>query len=200
MARLAELRQAGAVSARRTIVLKGYQHWAGRALVGLRAIALCADALQNYRIAIYSTTPDVELAAELLAQSTGLQIEIIPKYSHEEMLTLFGSARVYIGLSISDAASTSMLEAMAMGAFPIQSCTACTGEWLADGETGLVVPPEDPEDIAAALLRALSDDALVDNAAKQNARVIAERLDTKIIKPQIVNLYKEVLYREKLDA
>ena len=32
------LRQEGPVSQRRTIVIKGYQHWAGRALVALKAV------------------------------------------------------------------------------------------------------------------------------------------------------------------
>jgi glycosyltransferase involved in cell wall biosynthesis len=197
MAHLAELRQTGAVSARRTVVLKGYQNWAGRALVGLRAIALCADALKDYRVAIYSATSDVTISAELLTQSTGLQIDIIPTCSHDEMLALFNSARVYIGLSISDAASTSMLEAMAMGTFPIQSCTACVDEWLVDGETGLVVPPEDPEIIAQALRRALSDDALVDNAAERNIKMITDRLDHSVVKPQIVSLYERVAAQGK---
>jgi glycosyltransferase involved in cell wall biosynthesis len=198
MAHLAELRQTGAVSARRTVVLKGYQNWAGRALVGLRAIALCADALKDYRVAIYSATSDVTISAELLTQSTGLQIDIIPTCSHDEMLALFNSARVYIGLSISDAASTSMLEAMAMGTFPIQSCTACVDEWLVDGETGLVVPPEDPEIIAQALRRALSDDALVDNAAERNIKMITDRLDHSVVKPQIVSLYERVATQGKI--
>jgi hypothetical protein len=31
------------VSARKVVTLKGYQHWAGRALVGLRALEQCAE-------------------------------------------------------------------------------------------------------------------------------------------------------------
>jgi len=174
-------------------VLKGYQHWAGRALVGLRAITLCADVLRDYRVAVYSAESDVKIAAELAAHSTGLTIEVIPPCSHDEVLRLYGSARAYIGLSISDAISTSLLEAMVMGAFPIQSCTSCADEWIVDGESGILVPPEDPEPVAAALRRVVADDTLVDRAADINARVVIERLDQALIRPQVIAMYEEVV-------
>jgi glycosyltransferase involved in cell wall biosynthesis len=190
--RVAEFRQPGPSSSRRLILLKGYQGWAGRALVGLRAIQLCAEKLHGYRVAVFSAGEDVEIAAELVSQSTGIPIEVVPHCSHEDTLRLFGSARVYLGLSISDAISTSMLEAIVMGAFPIQSCTACADEWLEDGRTGLIVPPEDDRAVAAAILRAVSDDALVDRAAERNARLANERLDHSVIQPQVIAMYEQI--------
>jgi glycosyltransferase involved in cell wall biosynthesis len=192
LVRIAQFRQPGPSSARRLILLKGYQHWAGRALVGLRSLALCADALRGYRIGIYLASNDVKIAAELVSQSTGIPIEIIRLCSHDEMLRLYGQARISIGLSISDAISTSLLEAMVMGAFPIQSCTACADEWIVDGETGAIVPPEDPELIAAAIRRAVSDDVLVDKAAELNSRVAQERLNQSVIRPQVIAMYEKV--------
>ncbi len=189
---ISHFRQPGMTSERRFILLKGYQHWAGRALVGLRALALCAPDLKGYRVAIYSAVPDVKIAAELLSQEIGIPIDLIPSCSHEDILRLYGSARVYIGLSISDAISTSLLEAIVMGTFPIQSNTACVGEWIVDGETGFSVPPEDPEIIAAAIRRAVTDDALVDRAAELNARLAKERVEKSIIQPQVVEMYKRV--------
>ena len=160
--------------------------------MGLRAIALCAKELKGYSIAVYLARKDVKRAAELVSRSGGIPVEVIPYCSHEDMLRLFGRARISIGLSISDAISTNLLEAMVMGAFPIQSCTSCADEWIVDGESGFIVPPEDPEPIAAAIRRAVSDDALVDRASEVNARVARERLDQEIIKPQVIAIYQRV--------
>jgi len=193
LAHISQFRQLGPTSSRRLILVKGYQGWSGRALVALRAIAMCASVLKGYRVAIYSASDDVVIAAELASQSTGIPIEVIPSCSHDDMLALFGHARIYIGLSISDAISTSLLEAIAMGAFPIQSCTACADEWIENGRTGLIVPPEDPERVAMAIRRAVSDDALVDKAAEENARVAAERLDASVIQPQVIAMYERIL-------
>jgi len=190
--RMQQWKQPGRASDRRVILLKGYQHWAGRALVGIRAIELCADVLRDYRVAVYSTSPDVRIAAELAAHSTGLQIEIVPQGPHEEMMRLHGKARISIGLSISDAISTSLLEAMIMGSFPIQSNTSCGDEWVQDGETGLLVAPENPQEVAAAIRRAISDDRLVDNAVEINLRTAAERLDLSVIQPQVIAMYQRI--------
>jgi glycosyltransferase involved in cell wall biosynthesis len=188
------LRLPGSISNRKLILLKGYQGWAGRALSGLRALARCADVLKahGYSVAVYSSSPDVNLAVELFAQETGVPIEIIPPCAHNEMLKKYGQARVYLGLSISDAISTSLLEAMVMGAFPIQSCTACADEWIVNGQSGLIVPPEDVDIIENALRKALTDDALVNQAALLNKETARKRLDMSVIQPKVIDFYQHV--------
>ena len=68
----------------------------------------------------------------------------------------------------------------------------CLTELVKDGETALMVPAEDPLEVAAAIRRALSDDALVDRAAEINMRLAAERLDYSVIQPQVVELYQRI--------
>lgn len=195
LAAMRGLRQPGPTSARRAIVLKGYQHWAGRALVGVRALRLAADALKRHRIITYAAFPDVEFSARLLGIETGMDVRIVPPTSHEEILKLHGQARMSIGLSISDGISTSFLEALVMGSFPIQSNTSTGGEWIRDGETGILVPPEDPEPIAAAIRRAVTDDALVDRAAEINAATVSTRLDADVLRKKAVEMYRSIRTR-----
>lgn len=185
--------QPGPVSARRRIALKGYQGWAGRSLVGLRAIEECADILGDYTVAVYISGPDVKLAAELVSERTGIRFELdTDGWTRDDVLRMHGSARVSIGLSISDAISTSLLETMIMGSFPVQSDTGCGNEWINCGENGLLVPPEWPDSVAAALRHALTDDQLVDHAAEVNARIANERLDFSVIRPQAVEMYERI--------
>lgn len=192
-----KLRRVTPTSQRRTIIMKGQQHIAGRALVGVRALELCADALRGYRLVVFYASPDVEAAVELLSQATGLPATIVSKVPYEELLELFGSARVSIGLGISDGLPVSVLEAMAMGAFPVQSDTSCADEWMRDGETCLFVPPEDPAEVALALRRALTDDALVDRAAEINRQTIAERLDVSVVRLQALAMYEKAFRQGK---
>lgn len=189
--RLAAMAPPAPASRRRHVAIKGYQGWAGRALVALRAVELVTEAVRGFRISVYSAAPEVELAAQLLAQRTGLAVEIVPPSSHEQVLRLHGQARASIGLSISDGVSNSLLEAMAMGSFPIQSETVCGG-WVTDGVNGSLVHPEDPEAVAGALRRALADDALVDAAAARNRAIVEERLDAAVLGPRVLDLYRAV--------
>jgi len=193
LAAAASLRQVPP-SNRRTIAIKGYQHLYGRAFVALRAIERCADVLRDYTIRIYSASrPDVEVVARMLAERTGLNIEVMPYgCDHEEMLRLHGSARMSISLSISDGACTSLLEAMLMGAYPIQSCTAAADEWIEDGVTGSIVHPDDPESVEAAIRRAVADDTLVDRAAIVNWKTAQTRLDDRMIREHAISWYRQV--------
>ncbi len=191
------LKQPGKPADRRIIMLKGYQHWAGRALFGLRALERCAGQLSGYEVVLYSVSKDVEIAAILFEQSTGIRVRLLPPgTSHDEILSWHGRARFSVGLSISDAISTSMLEAMVMGSLPIQSYTACADEWIRDGETGLLVPPEDVEIIEQAIRTGLTDDNLVDRAAAMNRKTAAERLDHRQLKQKTVEFYNNVYLKQ----
>lgn len=194
-------RQQIPTSARKLIMLKGYQNWAGRALVGLRALSRCRDVLDGYSIVIYSAAPDVVIASELFADETGIPVQIIPHTTpHLKLLSLHAQARVSIGLSMSDAISTSFLEAMAMGSFPIQSCTACANEWIEHGVSGMIVPPEDPDIIEMAIRTALSDDELVNLAAKINWQTALTRLDGEFLKQRTADMYAKLLRGHGADA
>lgn len=58
-------KEAGLTSTRKVIMVKGYQGWAGRALVAIRALERCADIIGNYNVVIYSNVSgeDVEIAS-----------------------------------------------------------------------------------------------------------------------------------------
>jgi len=186
-------------SERYTIMVKGYQGVFGRALTALRAIERCADLLKEYEIIVYSAdwSPEVVIYAELIAQSTGLRIKIIPSTTTwKGILRLHGNARTSIGLSISDGLCTSFLEAIAMGSFPIQSYTACVDEWIKNGETGIIVHPEEPREVEDAIRRALQDDILVDKAAESNWNTVVEKLDYYKIKTIVKDMYEKILNRK----
>ncbi len=187
------LRPYGKTSSRRLILLKGYQGWAGRGLVGLAALKLCINELTDYTINIFSASPTVIREAKKMSDQTGILINIIPPSPYEEILSLFGQSRIYIGLSISDGISTSLLESMAMGAFPIQSNTACAEEWISDRIGGFIVPPENVEIVAKRIKKALTDDNLVDKAAMINIITVEKRLEKKNIDPAVKKIYEHVI-------
>ncbi|GAB6164117.1 hypothetical protein JCM19992_01170 [Thermostilla marina] len=197
------LRSSVPPSKRRTIVLKGYQDWAGRALTALYALRLCVDLLDGYKLVVYTGGRDpeaVEIAVELFSQDTGVEVETVKHVPHERMLEYHGRARTSIGVNISDAISISSLEAMMMGSFPIQSNTAAAGEWFIDGTSGILVPPEDPHPIADAIRRVLTDDALVDKAADINWKIISERLDRRTIAAQVADIYARIAAGEPVES
>ncbi|MBM3706992.1 MAG: glycosyltransferase [Actinobacteria bacterium] len=190
-----KFRSSGSISSRRIIMLKGYSNWAGRAITGLRALERCCDMLEGYKIVIYCVDSlDVKIAATYFTIKTGIETIILPfGTTHEEILNYHGNARISIGLSITDAISTSVLEAMAMGSFPIQSKTSCANDWFVEGKSGIMVSPEDSEEVEKAIRIALTDDKLVEDAAEINYRILFEKLGKNKIKSLIIEAYKGAL-------
>jgi glycosyltransferase involved in cell wall biosynthesis len=116
---------------------------------------------------------------------------------YQVILESFGQARIAIGISKTDGAPISMLEAMTMGAFPIQSDTESTAEWLTHETNGLLVDPDDVAAIEQAIRRALADDTLVDNAAEFNLDLVSQKMDTTVVKPKVVEMYKSIVKRSQ---
>jgi glycosyltransferase involved in cell wall biosynthesis len=193
LAKMRLFRQPGPTSTRRVIALKGYEGIRGaRALKAIEALRLCGDLLSGFELVVYLTSDETKNALTTLGGIQGFRVTVLPYSPHEEVLKLMGSARIAIGVGTSDGTPNAMLEAMVLGALPIQSDTVSTAEWIRDGENGLLVSPEDPQSIARAIRRGLTDDDLVDRAANLNTRIADERLDMAVIQPQVIELYKRV--------
>jgi glycosyltransferase involved in cell wall biosynthesis len=193
IAHVLHLRSAAPPSRRKLIMVKGYDHFAGRAMVSLALLERFAPKLKDYTIVLFSVGARPRMRALELAAQGVLDIEVIDWATHDEILTRFGRARLYLGISVSDAISTSVLEAMAMGAFPIQTNTSCCEEWFVSGESGFAVPPDDFELICDRFWVALTDDALVDRAARINLEVIRSRLAVEVLRPVMRDFYAKAL-------
>jgi glycosyltransferase involved in cell wall biosynthesis len=109
---------------------------------------------------------------------------------------LLGRAKLSIGLNISDGTPNTMLESMMMGAFPIQSDTISTREWITDGVNGLLVDPDDPDDLAKAIRRSIDDTDLLESAASANTAEIGEKLQREEVSKKVVHIYRAVLEDE----
>jgi glycosyltransferase involved in cell wall biosynthesis len=182
-------------SHRKIIMVKGYQGWAGRSLFILAALQKIHLLLKEYEIKIFSNPrgEDVKIASELLKYKYNLNIEILPKLSHNEMLTYFSKSRLYIGSSISDGISTSFLESLATGCFPLQSNTSSAEEWAEHGVNALFFDPEDPNDIANCIEQAINNEKLLDSAALINYEITKNRLDNNILLEMTNQTYNNIL-------
>jgi glycosyltransferase involved in cell wall biosynthesis len=185
-------------SERKLIMIKGYQGWAGRALTILSSFRLIKNDLKNFHIKIFSNPDgnDIKIYADLLVAQEGLDIEILPHLDHKTMLEYFSKSRVYVGASISDGISTSFLESLATGCFPIQSNTSSANEWATHATSALFFNPEDPKEIANCIKIALLDNNLVNNAASINWETTKKRLNQDDLKILTNQNYLNILYNK----
>jgi glycosyltransferase involved in cell wall biosynthesis len=154
-----------------------------RKLEGLYRIDVAIDAFAAVREAL----PDAALTiagdgaekARLIARadsSTGVsRIRFIGGVTHDLMPALLREHHVYISTSPADTTSVSLLEAMAVGLFPIVTDIPANREWIVDGENGRLVPPGGATKLAVAIIDAWRNSELRERARAHNARIIATR-------------------------
>jgi glycosyltransferase involved in cell wall biosynthesis len=165
---------------RRIIAVKGYDGWVGRAKVALGALSLIAESLAGLDIVVYSANLKVARMARTVARKSGLDITVHKKgsLSHPQMLELFAMSKIYVGISESDGISTSLIEAMAMGAIPVQTATSCCDEWFK--ESGVSVTKISKGSVAEAIRSAL-ELAQVQKNADINRQIVRERANSRDI-------------------
>jgi hypothetical protein len=175
-------------SERKTIALKGYHGWVGRAKVSLKAVREMSEELQRYQIVVYSANRSVLKLAKQVSKQTGLEITAFSKgaLSHKQVLEMFAKSKIYVGLSESDGISTSMLEAMAMGAIPVQTSTACCDEWF--GDSGVAVHEITVPAVKNAIREGLK---LAENPtnAEKNLETIKSRASAEVVKTIALTFY-----------
>ncbi len=173
---------------RNVIAIKGYHGWVGRAKVALQALEMIATEISKYSVVVYSANATTVRFAKKVARRTSLKIQVHGKgkLSHSQVLDLFSQAKVYVGLSLSDGISTSLLEAMAMGAIPVQTSTACCDEWFSD--TGVAISEISSSRVAEAIIRGLELASNQSNADRNKA-VIIEKADSQKISQASLRFY-----------
>ena len=174
---------------RRLIMVKGYHGWVGRARIAVDALELIAEEIRDFEILFFSCNLITLISARGMARRTGLKVTALGKgaLSHNEMLDKFSEAIVYVGLSLSDGISTSMLEAMAMGAIPVQTSTACCDEWFSD--TGVAIHNLDAGEVSHGIRSAIGLALTTDSAAK-NRETIRARASREEIAKQALAFYQ----------
>jgi glycosyltransferase involved in cell wall biosynthesis len=150
-------------SGRKQIIIKGYQHDAGRALNALTAIRNLGEDLKQVPIRVFSASESIRIEIQLM-RNVGFDIRELKPMPHHRMLEEFAHSRMYLGISISDGLSTSMVEAMSQGCFPIQSENSAAPRFIQTFTSGVIVNPWDITGIQNAVLLAMREDSLIDNA------------------------------------
>lgn len=102
------------------------------------------------------------------------------------------NARVMMAPSLSDGIPNTMMEAMALGAAPLMSPLDTIVPVVQHERNVLFARNLYPDEIAEALVRLMSDDALVDQMAENNMVRIREMADRQRVKERALIFYEEV--------
>ena len=138
----------------------------------------------------YSVTDDLHDQVSLLKSKYGSRIgysTIKKPISSEALNEIFLNSRIYVGCSISDGISTSFLESLVTGAYPIQTNTSCAGEWI---DKGVIASCIDLSEIDSEIHRVINLNKELDQASINNLRIANLQLSRNLVKTEALKFYK----------
>jgi glycosyltransferase involved in cell wall biosynthesis len=125
----------------------------------LRAAALAAEQQSDLRVEIAGDGPCLPSLRQLTAE-LGLEERVRFLGEVRDVPALLARAGLLVLSSLSEGVSLTLLEGMARGLPVVATRVGGNPEVVADGETGLLVPPRDPAALADAMLRLWRDTGL----------------------------------------
>ena len=187
------------VQERELIIVKGYEDGVGKAIHVLKAIESLVDIIKhNFRIVVYSADDSV---ADYISSSEALKKIDVPIYSrytfilNKTLLELMGQSRIHVANSIADGMPNSLLEAMSMGSFPIQSNPgSVTEEVINHGVNGyLINNPLDVDEISEHIKSAINNLDMLQSAKNYNVDFMLKNYNRSTLQPKIKQLYQTVV-------
>lgn len=179
---------------RNVIAVKGYQGKHGRCIEILKALKIARKSFDQFKIIVFGASTEVFNFVETENLFRELALEVYGIIPQEEVMGIFGRSLLYIGNSTSDGIPNTLLEAICMQAFPIQSNPGgATAELIADGKNGfLIEEPKDSEYLASLLIKAIRNNVLIKNGVEYNKLALVPKFERKKVQNGILNAYKEI--------
>jgi glycosyltransferase involved in cell wall biosynthesis len=114
------------------------------------------------------------------------------RLSREELVRLYNRSQVLVSPSLYEGFGLPAAEAMACGTAVVATSAGAFPEVVADGLTGILVPPADPDALAEAIRTLLEDPELCRRMGEAGRRRVARRFTWAETARQTVALYEEV--------
>ncbi len=162
----------------------------------LRLISMDPEARERLRLVLVGDGPLRQQSQDLLRQSGAEHLAWLPG-EQEDVPRLMQGMDVFVLPSLGEGISNTILEAMACGLPVIATRVGGNPELVEEGETGMLVPPADPEALAQALRRYLQDGTLLRrHGAAGRKKVLASFSQTNMVEGYL-KVYDSVIDRSR---
>lgn len=138
-----------------------------------------------------------ELQAEKWIAELGLWniVGLLPSQTRQQMAELFRGSQITLSITTHDGTPNTLVEALACGCFPITGDIESLREWITPGENGLLVDPADTQELAEAIVQAISQPEMRQAAREKNLRVVKDRAEYGKCMGMVDDWYRKVISR-----
>jgi glycosyltransferase involved in cell wall biosynthesis len=157
----------------------------------VRALGLMASDVRGLIVGDASPKQLADLRAIATASNCAQRLEIRPWASRDQLREIYAQATIFAFPSIwPETLGIVGLEALASGVPVVASHIGGVREWLIDGQTGLLVPPNDPKSLADAASRLIAAPQLREAMGRNGTALIRSRFSPAAHVVNLIDLYE----------
>lgn len=139
-----------------------------------------------------------QLKSSLQQSACQKHVTFIDRVPLEDLPSYYRSADICVVPSVYDNSPYTCLEAMSCGRAVIGTNCGGIPEYMTDGESGILVPPRNPDELAKAIISLLSDPQERYRLGKNARQHVLDKFQPTEIARQTVELYREAIERYAL--
>jgi colanic acid/amylovoran biosynthesis glycosyltransferase len=166
----------------------------------LRGAALAQPLISEIRVEIHGDGPERQRLVSLAAQ-LGVRLRLPGGFSRDQLPEILDRASVVampsrqLADGDSDGVPTVLIEALARERPVVSTTVGSIADLVRDGETGVVVPPDDAQALAQALVRVAQDPRDSRRMAREGAALVAREFTAETACAAFLEEVEEVLRR-----
>ena len=175
------------------ILVKGYQSIFSNASLVIKVFGKLHKELMNYKIIFFSCDDKLIPDINNLIYKYNLNVNIISQkrpIKNIDMMKLYSKSLIIISNSLSDGISTSMLEAMSMGVFPVQSNASCFQGWVDHKKNGYIFKKNSISDLTKGIEFSLVKNDILENSFYYNKKKVFKNANYEKIKKKALVFYE----------
>lgn len=161
----------------------------------LEAIPLALEKNKDIKFIIAGAQGPFTPAAIELMNRYPENIKVCPNVSFQDLPFYYAAATIAVAPSINERAclGLAIAEAMATEKAAIGCDVGGTGEVVVNGESGVLIPPENPGALADSIVKLIGDEAVIARLGKNGRGRVLELFDKDKVNARMERIFKEVI-------
>jgi len=140
-----------------------------------------------------------ELMEELktLSKSLGLDDRLVFTGFRKDVGAFYHTADLFVMSSVQEGLGTAVLDALALGKPVVATKSGGIPEIIQNGETGLLVPSEEPNALSDAIVQILTDNELANRVAGKGQALVNKKFTVSAMVDKNIDVYYQILGTNK---